>query len=48
MYKLWYCELKKPLILTLEQVRTYVAMMRAVNKGTPRFEKIDDELEWSI
>ena len=42
MYKLWYCELKKPLILTEEEARTYVNMMRAIQKGTPRVEKISE------
>ena len=43
MYKLWYCELKKPLVLSLEQLRVYVQMMRAVNMGTPRWEKVEDD-----
>jgi len=42
MYKVWYCELKKPLILTEEEARTYISMMRAVQQGTPRVEKINE------
>tara|TARA_R100001480_G_scaffold9668_1_gene18090 strand:+ start:102 stop:296 length:195 start_codon:yes stop_codon:yes gene_type:complete len=42
MYKVWYCELKKPLILSEEEARTYISMMRAVQQGTPRVEKINE------
>ena len=50
MYKLWYSELNKPLILTMDEVRVYVQMMRAMNQGTPRWCKYNegDAPEWCI
>jgi hypothetical protein len=42
MYKLWYCELRKPLILsTFEEVVTYCKMQYIVSKTYPRWEKIE-------
>ena len=55
MYKLWHSEVKKPLLLTYAQVQIYVALMRAMNQGTPRWckyietnEDLFDDPEWCI
>ena len=40
MYRVYYCELKSPLILNEEEMKTYTKMMIAVNKGHPRVEKV--------
>ena len=55
MYKLWHSEVKKPLLLTYNQVRVYVALMRAMNQGTPRWcryvegnDELYDDPEWCI
>ena len=41
MYLLWYCELKAPVLMeSQEELRTYIMMMRAVNQGTPRWERV--------
>ena len=40
MYRVYYCELKSPLILTEEEAKTYTKMMIALNRGQPRVEKV--------
>ncbi len=40
MYRVYYCELKSPLILTEEEMKTYTKMMIALNRGQPRVEKV--------
>ena len=41
MYKLWYCTLKPPIMLSsIEEVLTYTAMMKAARGETPYWEKI--------
>ena len=44
MYKIFHSPIKPPVIVeTFDEVRVYVAMMRAIQKGTPAWEKCDDD-----
>ena len=38
MYLLWHSELKPPVVLvSMEEVRVYIQLMRVLGKGTPRY-----------
>jgi len=44
MYLLWHCELKPPIVLiSMEEVRVYIQLMRILEKGTPRWSQIEDD-----
>tara|TARA_B100001559_G_C16463498_1_gene605343 strand:+ start:1163 stop:1300 length:138 start_codon:yes stop_codon:yes gene_type:complete len=41
MYKLWHSPIKPPIILSsIEEVMTYIAMMKASKGQTPYWEKL--------
>jgi len=49
MYLLWHSELKPPVVLvSMEEVKTYIQLMRTLGKGTPRWCKLDDGIEYII
>ena len=38
MYLLWHSNLKPPVVLmSMEEVKVYIQLMRVLGKGTPRF-----------
>ena len=44
MYLLWHCELKPPIVLiSIEEVRVYIQLMRILEKGTPRWSAIEED-----
>ena len=38
MYLLWHSDLKPPVVLvSMEEVKVYIQLMRVLGKGTPRY-----------
>ena len=44
MYLLWHSELKPPVVLvSMEEVKVYIQLMRTLGKGTPRFCEVPND-----
>ena len=44
MYLLWHSELRPPVVLvSMEEVKVYIQLMRALGKGTPRFCEVPND-----
>ena len=44
MYLLWHSELKPPVVLvSMEEVKVYIQLMRVLGKGTPRFCEVPND-----